>query len=289
MLIEITDGIARAEIATLGAELQSFRVWGREQIWQGDPAIWDGRAMVLFPFIGRCCNDSYLYNGRRYTMGLHGFAWKREFRVVERSKSCCVLELTDSPQTRENYPFAFALRVRFALRDGTLRVLFEVHNHSREPMPFALGWHPGFALDGPPEGYQVRFGAPALEEIRVVPKCMVTGERERLPLTDGALELNRELFLSSARVFRAPGSSVRLANRWGQILAELDFPGFQNLTLWQTLGSGAKFICMEPWLGRPGRYDHVEILGRDGKICLPPREVLCREIVLRSGISSSDM
>lgn len=281
MLITISDGIARAEISTLGAELRSLRIGGRELLWQGDPKIWDGRAMVLFPFIGRCCGDRYQYDGKRYAMGLHGFAWKRDFTVAEESAGSCVLELTDSPETRANYPFAFTLRVGFALKQGKLKVSFTVENRSDAPMPFALGWHPGFALDGPPENYRVRFGASALEEIKIVTKCMVTGETAPMPLEEGCLKLNRELFLNSARVFRSPGAAVSVEDKEGRVLAQLHYPGFANVALWQTLGSGAEFICLEPWLSRPGKCDEIEVLGTDDKAVLAPGEVFCREIVVQ--------
>jgi len=278
MILSITDGVNRAEISTLGAELRSLVIGGRELLWCRDPKIWDGTAMVLFPFIGRCCEDSYLLEGKQYTMGLHGFGWKSEFTVAEQTQRGCTLELTDSPETRENYPFAFCLRVGFALEEGQLKVSFTVENRSERPMPFALGWHPGFQLEGPPENYRVRFDAPELEEVKIVTKCMVTGETALMALEKGCLTLDRELFTNSARVFRAPGNEAAVEDRAGNTLARVKFPGFANVALWQTLGSGAEFICVEPWLSRPGKFDAVEELGEDDKTVLSPGEVFRREI-----------
>lgn len=282
MQIKIMDEKTKAEISTFGAELQSLIIEGRELLWQGNSAIWDGRATVLFPFIGRCCCDSYLYQGQRYNMGLHGFAWKQEFQLVEKNENSCQLELTDNSETRANYPFAFTFRVGFKLHKGSLRVSFMVHNRSQKVMPFALGWHPGFALETAPEGYCVHFfESQTAEEICIVTKCMITGKtktaewREKMPLS-------REMFLSSARVFRGLGSSARLEDNQGRVMANMEYPGFPVTTLWQTLGSGAGFVCIEPWIGRPGRYDTTEELGKDGKVCLSPSEVFYREIVINS-------
>ena len=280
MILSITDGGNRAEISTLGAELRSLVIGGRELLWCRDPRIWDGSAMVLFPFIGRCCGDSYTLAGKTYTMGLHGFGWKSEFSVAEQGENRCLLELTDSPETRENYPFAFRLRVGFALENGRLTVSFRVENRSEAPMPFALGWHPGFQLGGAPENYRVRFDAPELEEVKIVTNCLVTGETAPMALSDGCLTLNRELFTDSARVFRAPGDTASVEDAQGNVLARLRFPGFSNVTLWQTLGSGAEFICVEPWLSRPGKFDTVEELGTDDKTVLAPGAVFQREIAV---------
>ena len=278
MILSITDGINKAEISTYGAELRSLVLGGRELLWCRDPKIWDGSAMVLFPFIGRCCNDAYNLEGKTYTMGLHGFGWKSEFAVAEQSKSRCVLELRDSAETRENYPFAFCLRVGFQLEEGELTVSFAVENRSKKAMPFALGWHPGFRLEGPPEHYRVRFGAEELEEIKIVTKCMVTGETAPMALEAGCLNLDRKLFTDSARVFRAPADTASVEDAHGKVLATIRYPGFENVTLWQTLGSGAEFICVEPWLSRPGKFDAVEELGNDDKPVLAPGEILHREI-----------
>ena len=280
MMISITDGKARAEISTLGAELRSLVMEGRELLWCRDPKFWDGSAMVLFPFIGRCCQDTYLLGGKAYTMGLHGFGWKSEFTVAEQGENFCVLELTDSPETRENYPFAFCLQVGFALEDGQLTVSFRVENRSEKAMPFALGWHPGFQLAGAPEDYRVRFDAPELEEVKIVTKCLVTGETAPMALEDGCLNLDRKLFADSARVFRGPKETASLEDNRGNVLARIRFPGFTNVTLWQTLGSGAEFICIEPWLTRPGKFDTVEELGEDEKTVLAPGEVFHREIMV---------
>ena len=280
MILSITDGKARAEISTLGAELRSLNLGGRELLWQGDPKIWDGRAMVLFPFIGRCCDDRYVLDGKPYTMGLHGFGWKSEFSVAEQTADGCVLELTDSPETRENYPFAFSLRVGFALEDGRLKVSFQVENRSEKPMPFALGWHPGFALEGPPENYRVRFDVPELEEVKIVTRCMVTGELVPMALADGCLNLDRKLFTDSARVFKTAGKQIQLEDARGESLVRLDYPDFGNVALWQTLGSGAEFICIETWMNRPGKCDQVETLGEDDKMILAPGEVFHQELTV---------
>ena len=285
MILSITDGMARAEISTLGAELRSLVMGGRELMWCRDPKFWDGSAMVLFPFIGRCCDDRYLLSGKEYPMGLHGFGWKSEFSVVEQKENSCVLELTDSPDTREIYPFAFTLKVGFFLEEGGLTVRFTVENRSDGPMPFALGWHPGFQLAGPPENYRVRFGADALEEVKIVTRCMVTGEIAPMPLEDGCLVLDRKLFTDSARVFRASGETAVVEDKAGNVLARLRFHGFANVTLWQTLGSGAEFICVEPWLSRPGKFDAVEELGQDEKTVLAPGEVFRREIRVQGPLS----
>ena len=48
------------KISTLGAEIQSIEDKNRvERLWQGDPAIWKGRAPILFPVAGGFKDDGY--------------------------------------------------------------------------------------------------------------------------------------------------------------------------------------------------------------------------------------
>ncbi|MBQ2308518.1 MAG: aldose 1-epimerase family protein, partial [Clostridia bacterium] len=47
-LITIKNEHLTATVSTLGAELQSLcDKDGKEYIWQGDPAVWSGRAPIL--------------------------------------------------------------------------------------------------------------------------------------------------------------------------------------------------------------------------------------------------
>lgn len=52
----------KVEIDSFGAELKSVinKETNQEYMWQGDPAYWGRTSPVLFPFVGRLKNDSYL-------------------------------------------------------------------------------------------------------------------------------------------------------------------------------------------------------------------------------------
>lgn len=282
-MIEISCGKDCAQITPKGAQLRSLILNGRELLWQEDPNIWADSAPVLFPFIGRCCNDSYTYKGRTYCMNLHGFAWKKLFHVIDQTEMSCLLELTDDAETLANYPFSFRFQVAYDLEENQLNVSFRIENCSKNPMPFALGWHPGFALEGPPEKYRIYFPeTTTAEEIQIVPKCMITGEIDLFPMENCTIPLNREMFLHSARVYRGLGSTAILENLGEEEYVKMYYPGFSHTTLWQTLGSGASFICIEPWLGLPCRSNQIEELGQAIETLLYPGEIILRKITVTS-------
>jgi galactose mutarotase-like enzyme len=77
----IRNGIYAATISQAGAELKSLAdlSTGKEYIWHGDPAWWNGSAPVLFPIVGGLKDGAYTFEGSTYKLGNHGFARSSEF------------------------------------------------------------------------------------------------------------------------------------------------------------------------------------------------------------------
>ena len=99
MLHKIENEYLTCEIDDMGAQLHSLvsKENGKEYIWYGRTEIWYGQAPVLFPIIGQLINDTYYYNGIKYTMPKHGLARKLPFKVKECSavpKSKKLLQFT---------------------------------------------------------------------------------------------------------------------------------------------------------------------------------------------------
>lgn len=107
-----------------GFELVSLkrRSDGEELIWQGDERVWKRHSPVLFPLVGELRGNTYRYAGKTYTMRKHGFARDAHFSLLHQSADALVGELTNSEETREQYPFAFSLQCGFKLEGETLTV-----------------------------------------------------------------------------------------------------------------------------------------------------------------------
>ena len=64
------------KIETYGAQMTSIKNKpGREFLWQGSPA-WQDHAPVFFPIVGSLKDNSYTFNGQKYTMTPHGLPIK---------------------------------------------------------------------------------------------------------------------------------------------------------------------------------------------------------------------
>lgn len=268
-------------VDSLGAEMRSLKSSdGVEYLWQGDPKYWSDRAPVLFPFIGRLTNNSYKYRGKIYPMGIHGFATVSCFSVAEQGSDRIVLELTDSPATREQYPFAFVLRITYALQERSLKVTYCVENRDNKTMPFGIGGHPGFHVPlvaGEKfEDYELKFDCPCLpDRVGFTPAVYLSGRDEAYPLReDRFLDLQHELFDEDAIILKNMAREVTLRSKVSGKSLTVSYPNMPYLGIWHWPKTDAPYICIEPWSSLPSRQDIVEDLDcKSDMILLYPRDI----------------
>ena len=135
------------DISLHGAELTSIRdSFGREFLWQADPAFWKRHSPVLFPIVGSLWDKHFRVNGREYEMGQHGFARDMDFRLVSEREDEMWLELKSSPETLAKYPYKFTLRIGYRLEANKIHVMWEVSGDDSQTMWFQIGAHPAFYL-----------------------------------------------------------------------------------------------------------------------------------------------
>lgn len=154
-LFDDASGSRVTLVPSRGALATSFVARGREWLYLDEGTLLDatqnvrGGIPVLFPSPGRLENDRYECAGKSGAMKQHGFARASVFREVGRGdvgSAWVEMELADTAATRAVFPFGFRLRLRFALRGATLSLSAAVHNTGVGPLPFALGYHPYFAV-----------------------------------------------------------------------------------------------------------------------------------------------
>ena len=134
-------------ISLHGAELTSIRdSFGREFLWQADPAFWKRHSPVLFPIVGSLWDKHFRVNGREYEMGQHGFARDMDFRLVSEREDEMWFELKSSPETLPKYPYKFTLRIGYRLEANKIHVMWEVSGDDSQTMWFQIGAHPAFYL-----------------------------------------------------------------------------------------------------------------------------------------------
>jgi galactose mutarotase-like enzyme len=271
-MIRISSNRAEAVISEAGAELQSLRSkeTGTEYIWQADPAVWGKHAPNLFPFIGRLEEKKYTFRGKTYSMTIHGFLQTATTKAVCSEPSHCCLELTDSEETRKNYPFRFRFRVDYRLDGETQYVRYEAENLSdAETMYCAMGGHPGFCVPVGTEpktefeDWNLIFSSPC-SPVRITFDDSVlvkaSGE-EPFALTDGRiLALRHDLFDHDAVVLRKTSGCVTISSVSSPHGVEIDYHEMPYVGFWHKTGVRAPYVCVEPWSALPGRSGVIEDL-----------------------------
>jgi galactose mutarotase-like enzyme len=251
--LTVSSGALSAQINPLGAQLSTLRdPLGRELLWDGNPAFWNGRAPLLFPIVGSLSGGVYRLAGKTYALSRHGFARGKPFEVLSASSAEALLGLKADDQTLAVYPFRFQLRVRFQMRGSTLTVTTWVGNDGDAPMPASFGYHPAFRWPmpfGAARGlHAIEFDLEEPEPIRRLDADgLVTPIRYPTPVRARRLSLDDELFKDDVVIFAAIRSrGVSYGADSGPRLA-LRFPDTPYLGVWTK--PGAPFICIEPWHG----------------------------------------
>lgn len=266
-MVYIENDLISVAISPKGGTLWSVKgkETGIEYLWQGDPAFWGGTAPNLFPIVGRLFGNEYTWESRRYSLNCHGFLRDLELRVDQAEADSCTFVLEDSEQTREVYPFAFRVSLRYRLEGRRLVITWDVKNRGQSVMHCAIGGHPGFNVpleeDLRFEDYRLRFDEKA--EYRVVEfsdHVLTLGEKP-YALQDGRiLPLRRELFAHDAVVLTNCSRKVTLESDKGRHGVTVCFPDMPYVGFWQVAKPDTPYLCVEPWSALPGREGVTEDL-----------------------------
>lgn len=258
MQFQLQKGPCTAVVDTRGGELVSFRDGGETQyIWGGDPAYWSGRNPVLFPIVGTLKNGRVRIQGREYEMGRHGFARGSEFTLAQQGEDYAVLELRESPDTLERYPFPFLLRVRHQLLEDGFSTTYEVENTGDAPLPFCVGAHTAFRCpmhDGERfEDYQLIFDQAEDSDSIALTGAGLISPHERVPILRGTdtIPLTHEPFdrLDTLIFDGLRSTGVRLVHKDTGHGVRMEYAGFPMVAFWTPANANAPFICLEPWHG----------------------------------------
>src|SRR5258707_13201188 len=104
-MVTIENEMLKAVINPKGAELSSLlhKANGLEYLWSGDPAYWGKHSPVLFPIVGSLKDNAYVYNGKAYQLGRHGFAREKQFAVEEQQHDSITFLLRSTDETMQVY------------------------------------------------------------------------------------------------------------------------------------------------------------------------------------------
>jgi len=262
----------KVEIDSFGAEVKSVinKNNMREYMWYGNPKYWGRTSPVLFPFVGSLKDKKYIWKGKEYPMGQHGFARDNEFEPVSQTDDEIWFQFKSNPETLKKYPFEFVLKIGYKLEKSTetddVKVMWNVYNPAGEPMYFSIGAHPaflcpvhGFSKDraGCKDGYKIYFeGTDVIcHHGNDVGKGLALRENIEMPLDDGYVTITTDFFDRCTYMIEGGQTEcVGIADEEKRHIVDVCFetPLF---AIWSPEKKNAPFICIEPWYGRCDAVD----------------------------------
>jgi galactose mutarotase-like enzyme len=273
--VPLSSAELSAQINPLGAQLSVLCDGnGRDLLWNGDPAVWAGRAPILFPIVGTLASGRYRLGSTSYQLPRHGFARGKLFEVLEAGSTRAVFRLQADTQTLQVYPFHFQLDVSFALAGATLSVISSVRNVGNEPMSASIGYHPAFRwplpYGAPRNAHFLEFAHEEGPSIRRLDAAgLLSSVRHPTPAAGRRLVLDDALFRDDVVIFDEIRSrSVSYGADTGPRI-RVSYPDAGYLGLWTRPGAG--FICVEPWQGIADEAGFAgEFTEKLGAFTLPP-------------------
>jgi len=243
-----------AAINPFGAQLSVLRdSKGNDLLWDGDPAVWAGRAPILFPIIGELAGGAFRVGSGTYKLPRHGFARNKPFQLVSATAAEATFRLSADESTLQVYPFQFQLDVSFALSGATLAIKSSVRNIGQDTLTASVGYHPGFRwplpYGQPRAAHFIEFANGEGATIRRLDsQGLLAPAKHPTPLVDRRLKLDDSLFKDDVVIFDELRShSVTYGADTGPRL-RVDYPDATYLGIW-TKPKDAPFICIEPWRG----------------------------------------
>lgn len=223
-----------------GGLISGWRCGGREVVYLDQERFLDpaqsvrGGFPVLFPITGGLPGNQLPLPQGTFTIGQHGFArtlpWRMEPLADGRG---VVLELSDSAETLQVYPFEFLLRMEVRLAAGALEIGTTVSNRSEAPMPFSFGLHPYFNLS-------------SLEGVRV--EGLPDDCLNHLTMAPAATAEQMQRLASGIDLLVRPTGPVRLVDEAAGATLELQLSHPLDLVvLWSE--PPRPMLCIEPWSG----------------------------------------
>ena len=269
-VMELSDATNQVLISPEhGARILRWQREGREIITWPEDADWSrilkvrGGNPILFPFVARHFVDgkNELWRDAEGTvrpMPQHGFARDAHFEPIHESDGETLrLRLTDSAQTRADYPFSFQFDVVIALRPKSrLEIRFETTNRGETPLPYYAGHHFYLAIPHA-ERADWSLDLPCAAWGRQAPDGSIVRE----PATAAPLRLDDPALIDRFQIEPKEASTTLLNSRTGQRLVfDLQQGGtatWYAVTTW-TEAPTSDFFCVEPWLGLPNAIHHGE-------------------------------
>jgi len=210
------------KIDSLGARIMELTHHGSELMKTAKPDLQGYNGMVLAPWPNRIPDGQYSFQGEDYELeineldrgnALHGFAFQREFELIEKTQN--QITLSCNMFLAEGYPFDVRLKINYLLTDGGFQCSVTATNSSDMDAPFGIAFHPYYQVTD-----ETKISLPAKQRILTDQQMIPTANQPNLlkRFTFSEVDLDDCFF--------------DLGRDSGIAITRIESPK-QNLTIWQ--------------------------------------------------------
>ena len=253
IMLKIENDILIVTSKPSGAELCSIynKQTKLEYLWQAGLA-WPKHAPVLFPIVGQLKNNSYVHEGKTYSMDRHGFARTMTFLTTDHRPEEIEYSLMYDEETMNVFPFQFELLINYEVIDATLNILYTVINHGQANMYFSIGAHPAFkvplTIEENYDDYYLRFSKTENTERWLLNNGLLDNSTAPFLVNKNDLQLTKSIFYDDALVFKnLKSDNISILSKKSEHGLKFQFEGYPYFGIWAA--KDADFICLEPWHG----------------------------------------
>ena len=249
----LKHGNVEIGVLSKGAELSSYKVDGKEFMWDRQPEYWAASSPVLFPFVGVIKDGKYVFEGKDYEITTrHGFARNNDFDLVGKGENFLKFKFSSNEETLEKYPFEFDFFLIYTITDNGLEIKYEVLNKTKGDMYFSLGAHPAFALklneNIKLNDYFLEFEKEETAQIYKLVNACVLNEKQDYLKNEKIIRLNETIFDDDAIIFKnLKSNKVTIKCDKTDKKISVNYEGFPYVAFWSK--HAAPFVCIEPWFG----------------------------------------
>ena len=249
-VVRLGDAAHRTELfiaPSIGNMTYDMKVNGQPLLWSPYETVaqWIEKPVQLgIPFLGPWANrldqDAFFANGKKYHLNpdvislrrdpngqsIHGLLlFAKYWQVVRLQADANAAEVTSRlefwkhPDWMAQFPFAHTVEMTHRLAGGVLEVRLSIDNHSVDPMPLSVGFHPWYRIADCPRD-EWRLHLPVRVRYPLSDKLIPTGATEPFNLPDSFTLAGRQVDdvfggVNSSDEFTLEGKSQKISVRFG--------------------------------------------------------------------------
>jgi aldose 1-epimerase len=148
---------SKATLSTAGAKVLDLSLDSKRIVERPKDPLRVYAGSVLAPWQSRLANGEWTdplgniqklpINEKNLNNALHGLVFDSEFEILEQSDASVLLSTLIAPVA--GYPYTVELKVKYELTDLGFVCEFSATNLGDSAAPFAIGFHPYFAVEDP--------------------------------------------------------------------------------------------------------------------------------------------